>query len=97
MISFGTSPIPCLTLALLTPLTSLPYPAQAALSSVLALSAYAVHKDKDSGPSTATAWGLVYFATLAKHANKNKSGKLFTLAMAASTFSHAREMAESYF
>lgn len=92
----GTSPYPFFLLAFATPLTSLGM-ASFPLSGAILMSSAAIHYDRDSGPSTATAWGLIYFTIFSRHATKNTGGKIFTAAIAAATYFHAREVMEDYF
>ncbi|KAJ3317928.1 hypothetical protein HDV06_001038 [Boothiomyces sp. JEL0866] len=100
----GISPYPALLLSIQAQLTGLsllrkPVPGYPAIglfgiSAVYGLSCYAVKHDIDNGPSTATAWGVVYMASLAKASIASK--RILPIGMTASvlvaTFIYGKEM-----
>lgn len=66
------------------------------ISAAMLLSAAAVHLDADSGPSTATAWGLVYMTVFARSAVKSRTGILYTLGVGLVTAGYANEVLDGY-
>ncbi|KAJ3253314.1 1-phosphatidylinositol 4,5-bisphosphate phosphodiesterase delta-4 [Boothiomyces macroporosus] len=100
----GISPYPALLVSIQAQLTAVsllrkPVPSYPAIglfgiSAVYGLSCYAVKHDIDNGPSTATAWGVVYLASLAKASFASK--RILPLSMTGSvlaiTFLYGREM-----
>ncbi|KAJ3269216.1 hypothetical protein HDV01_001663 [Terramyces sp. JEL0728] len=100
----GISPYPALLLSLQSQLTAIsllraPVPSYPAvglfgISAVYGLSCYAVKNDIDNGPSTATAWGVVYIASLAKASIQSR--RILPIGMTGSvlvaTFLYGKEM-----